>query len=102
MPSLEKLYQTFSSQAFTVVAIAIENNDDGKVNAFQKKLKLHFPILVDPQQQVSQTYGVSDLPSTFLLNPEGKVIAAAKGERDWFSKEARSYIKELITQQSNQ
>lgn len=96
MPSMQQLYQRYQEKNFTIVAVSIDTDTKDKVPAFVEKLKLTFPILLDPNNQASKVYGVKDLPSSFLLSPEGKVIAAAKGERDWFSEEALSYLDELI------
>ena len=93
---MEQLSKHFQDKKFTVVAVSLDVEGKEKVQSFVKKLKLTFPILLDPKNEVSKIYGAKDLPSTFLLNPEGKVIAAAKGERDWFSKEALSYLTELL------
>ena len=54
------------------------------------------PIGLDPKKLVSRAYGTNALPSSFILNSEGQVIAAAKGERDWFSEAAVHYI-EIVT-----
>ena len=96
MPSLEKLYQRLQSHGFVVVAVSTDTEGDAKVTPFVSKLQLTFPILLDADQAVSKRYGARDLPSSFLLNPQGQVIAAAKGERDWFSEQALSYFDELV------
>lgn len=96
MPSMEQLHQKFKDQKFTVVAISIDTEPQQKVEGFVKKLKVNFPILLDPENESSDVYGVRSLPSTFLINPQGQVVAAAKGEREWFSEDALSYLEEWI------
>jgi hypothetical protein len=41
-------------------------------------------------------YGAQDLPLSFLINPQGQVVAAAKGARDWGSTQAIEVMGELI------
>ena len=96
MPSMELLQQKFKEKGIHVVAISLDKEPKEEVAAFVAKLKLTFPILLDPDGIVSDPYGANALPSTFILNPEGRVIAAAKGERDWYSEEAISYFDELL------
>ncbi len=96
MPSLEKLYQRFQDQGLVVVAISSDEEGASQVEPFVQRLKLTFPILLDADQTVSQKYGARNLPSTFLIDPDGNVIGAAKGERDWYSEGAQSYIAELL------
>ena len=96
MPSMERLQQNFKDRGIQVVAISLDKEPKEKVAAFVDQLSLTFPILLDPDGIVSGPYGASALPSTFILNPDGRVIAAAKGERDWYGAEAVSYFDELL------
>lgn len=94
---MERLHQKFRGQGLAVVAISIDIEGAKKVIPFVERLKLTFPIALDADNEISRIYGAGNLPSTFLINPEGKVVAAALGERDWFSAGAVSYIEELLT-----
>ncbi len=98
MPSMEQLQQKFMDKGIHVVAISLDKESEEKVAAFVARLNLSFPILLDPDGIVSDPYGARELPSTFILNPDGRVIAAAKGERDWYGEEAISYFDELLKQ----
>jgi peroxiredoxin len=98
MPSMERLQQKFKDKGIRVVAISLDKEPQAKVAAFVARLNLSFPILLDPDGIVSDPYGANALPSTFILNPDGRVIAAAKGERDWYGEEAISYFDELLEQ----
>ena len=95
---MERLQQKFKDKGIQVVAISLDKEPQAKVAAFVARLNLSFPILLDPVGIVSDPYGANALPSTFILNPEGRVIAAAKGERDWYGEEAISYFDELLKQ----
>ena len=96
MPSMERLQQKFKHKGIHVVAISLDKEPEAKIAAFVARLNLTFPILLDPDGKVSGPYGANALPSTFILNPDGRVIAAAKGERDWYGDEAISYFDELL------
>lgn len=43
------------------------------VRAFADELDLSFPILLDPQSEISRQYNVLGLPSTFFID-EGGII----------------------------
>lgn len=96
MPSMQRLQQHFSGNQFQVVAISLDKESEQIVQSFASKLNLTFPILLDPEGVAADPYGAKDLPSTFILDQKGQVIAAAKGERDWYSPSAISYISELL------
>jgi peroxiredoxin len=96
MPSMEALYGKYRGRNFEVVAVSLDERGAAVVMPFLERLKLTFQVALDPDGEVSAVYGARDLPSSFLIDPAGNVIAAAKGERDWFSPGARSYMDELI------
>ena len=54
---------------------------------------------MDSDKAVSSVYGAVNLPLSFILNPEGKVIAGSEGEREWDSEEAMSVLEEMFEQQ---
>jgi hypothetical protein len=42
--------------------------------------------------------GLRGLPTTYLIDPEGRLIGAAMGGRDWSSTEAKALIAGLLRQ----
>ena len=96
MPSMEALYRDFRDRGLVVVAISSDREGAAVVRPFIDRLGVSFPILLDPQRTVASRYGAGSLPMTFLLDPRGRVLAAARGERDWNSPQARSVIDELL------
>jgi peroxiredoxin len=99
MPSMDALYTQFRDRGFEVVAISSDKEGAGIVQGFVDKLGVEFMILLDPDGSVSASYGAKNLPVSFLLNRQGKVVAAAQGSRDWASSEAQSVIGEIIQAQ---
>ena len=96
MPSMERLHQRFSDRQFTVVAASSDETGAAAVRPFIEKLGVTFAVLLDVKKEMAGVYGARDLPLSFLINPQGQVIAAAKGARDWASKQAIEVIGELI------
>ena len=97
MPSLESLHQQFKNASFVVIAINIRESKDtvlNKVNEFG----LTYDNLLDPNGQVSASYGVNSLPTKYLISPEGRIVGTALGYREWNSDRFKSLIKLLINQ----
>lgn len=100
MPSLQKLEDRLRDQSLSVVAVSVDApGDKSKVERFMRDLDLSFTVLLDSTFAVQNIYGANELPSTFLIDPNGEIIAAAKGERDWASAEAVSFFDENIRPQ---
>ncbi len=97
MPSLQKLEDALGQEVLSVVAVYVDRaGEEGKVKAFTARMALRFKVILDSKGVAQGTYGARELPSTFLINPAGEIVAAAKGERDWASDEAISYFTEIV------
>jgi peroxiredoxin len=100
MPSMERLYQTFKQTAFAMLAVSIDRQGVEAVKPFMEELHLTFPALLDQQSEVARQYGLRGLPTTYLIDPEGRLIGAAVGGRDWDRPEAKALIAGLLRQAS--
>ena len=96
MPSMERLAEKFKGRPFVVLGISLDVEGVSKVKPFIERLGTTFPIALDPTSRIAGIYGASQLPATFLVDPLGRVITAAKGERDWSSQEMMGYLDEVV------
>ena len=95
MPSMEKLYQRFKDEDFVMLAVDLRERQS-TVKDFARDYKLNFTILLDSTGKVSDIYGVRAIPTTYLVNRQGKLIGKAVGARDWASKKAFELIEHLL------
>jgi len=66
-----------------VVLLAINTGQDRtRVERFVERLGLSYPILLDPDSQVSRRYGVIAIPVTYFIDREGIVRGRILGESD--------------------
>jgi peroxiredoxin len=79
---IDKLYDTLKDEDFTVMAVDIKE-DKKKIVAFMEKYDVDFPVYLDPDAKVTNKYGVRAIPTTFIINPEGKIVGKALGPRHW-------------------
>ena len=93
MPLLEKLHQTLKSEKFTVLGLHVGPGPEN-IEEFMKLMPISFPIYVDMDLEVN--WGVPGLPTTFLMNPEGKLIYRAVGKREFASDEMVNFLKNQI------
>jgi len=97
MPSLENFYKKNKKNNMTVLAISLDKGDAKTVKAFVKKHGLTFEVFHDPQSIASRPFHVSGLPSTFVLNPKGEVVAQAVGGRNWEDPVVVDYFVKLMS-----
>jgi thiol-disulfide isomerase/thioredoxin len=82
MPSMEVLYQRYRGQGLEFLAVDIQESGD-EVTAFLKERRLSFPAGLDSTGQISGLYGIRGIPTTFIIDKEGLIVAAAVGGREW-------------------
>ena len=93
MPLLDKLHQTLKSEKFTVLGLHLGPGPEN-IEEFKKLMPISFPIYVDMDLEVN--WGVPGLPTTFLMNPEGKLIYRAVGKREFASDDMINFLKSQI------
>jgi peroxiredoxin len=78
-PFLERLYKRYGGDGVTFLGIS---QDDAKsTNKFAKEYGLTFPILLDEESgyAVSNGYGLTNVPTTFLIDTDGAVKVSSMG-----------------------
>jgi thiol-disulfide isomerase/thioredoxin len=95
MPPMESLYNRFKDREFEMLAVNIREGE-AAVTAFLEASNLSFPILHDSDGGLSAAYGVQALPTTFLINKEGKIIARFLGSLNWDSPQFHTALEMLL------
>lgn len=74
MPALQRVYARYADRGLVVLGLnATASDDPAAVRAFQQHYGLTFPILLDESGKVNRIYGVSALPTTFFIGPDGRI-----------------------------
>ena len=95
MPAMQKLHDKYKNHQFAMLAVSLK--ESGKqVRSYFKENKLTFSALVDPKGKVAQQFRVISIPTTLIINKEGRIIGHAIGPRDWESKESFTLFRQLI------
>ena len=96
MPSLEILYSRFKSDKFDMLGISNDMFGDQVVRPYIKANNLTFPMLIDQRMTVSHLYGIVSLPTSFLIDPQGRIIGVLQGAEDWSNPETLLYFENLL------
>jgi len=76
-PNVVRMYSKYREKGFEILGISLDNNKQRWLNAIEKD-QLTWPQVSDLKgwsNNVAQQYQVTSIPKTFLLDPEGKIIA---------------------------
>jgi len=97
MPSMERLRVKMAGRPLAIVALDSAETAD-EVNAYLSKMKLGFPILLDPDGSNTKRWKVFALPTTFLLDASGRVRYVLTGPTEWDEGEALAIIESMLAE----
>ena len=74
------------------------NVDDDPRNAVNTaaKLGVTFPVLLDADKKVSRLYDLNTMPSTLIIDRDGKVRHLHRGYREGYEQTYDQQIRELL------
>ncbi|MCF7914686.1 MAG: TlpA family protein disulfide reductase, partial [Spirochaetaceae bacterium] len=58
-----------------------------------------FPVLIDSEYKVNGTYGTGSIPTSWIVDTEGNLVARLVGATDWESDSIMEALEELLPQQ---
>ena len=78
-PYLERIFKAYSGGPVTLVGIS--QDDKQATSGFAREYDISFPLLLDDTRTypASNAYGLTNVPSIFLISPGGKVEASSVG-----------------------
>lgn len=81
MPHLERLYRTYRTRGFRIVAISMDGPDTiARVRSFVSRHELSFTVLLDDETEVMQIYNPRRAsPFSVLIDPGGAIVWSREG-----------------------
>lgn len=77
-PYLNMLEAKYAAKGVRVIGLTLEENAD-PIFSFLDAVPAAFPIVRDPSGRAGEAFGVVAMPTTFLLDREGRVVARFEG-----------------------
>jgi thiol-disulfide isomerase/thioredoxin len=94
MPSLDRLQAKLGGDDFAVVAISEDRQGLKIVEPFYEKTGLgHLDIYLDPQSTVSRALQLRGLPTTLILDRDGRELGRLEGSAEWDSADALALLR---------
>ena len=94
MPSLQNLYNDYGDKV-TFMFVAQDKTE--KVSAFMNKKGYNLPVYYS-KTEAPNVLTSKTIPTTYVINKEGKIIIAETGVADWNSSKIRNLLDELVAQ----
>ena len=94
-PFMNKLQDDFAGQGLEIVAINMDKKPEDAV-AFLSKHRPSFRTTVGANTSCAQSFGVSDMPSTYVIDRGGMIRLSHSGFRESDAEFLRSRVAALL------
>lgn len=83
MPHLIDLYKELAPQGLEIIGIAMDYDPEAQVRTMVAQKQVPYPIAIDKDGSAALAFGgISLTPSTFLIDPRGRIVQYKLGEMD--------------------
>ena len=108
MPTLDKLHRRYNKKGLEVIAVNVDNQQSynaaatrigiSEIESFYRQTRIRYlPVHLDLEDHLTFAYRSKRLPSTYLIDPEGRIVALVDGAEDWFSRPMQSFVDTLLS-----
>jgi len=77
-PWMETMHQRYAARGLTVVAIDLDKDRDA-ADEFLARYPASFPVAFDPAGKTAEAYGVSAMPTSYLIGRDGAILSTHAG-----------------------
>ncbi|MCW8832329.1 MAG: TlpA family protein disulfide reductase [Colwellia sp.] len=95
MPILQSFHSKYNNLGVSVWGVNVEQENQAGQD-FLADLDLSFPIFFDSSNKISANYQVEAMPTTVIVDRDGKVRYVYRGYKDGYEKKYAKAIKKLI------
>jgi peroxiredoxin len=95
MPHLNQLYDKYRSSGFVLLGVNVDDNA-GNATDVAAKLGVKFPVLLDTDKKVSHLYDLNSMPTTVVIDRDGKVRYLHRGYQDGYEVSYDQQIRQLL------
>jgi hypothetical protein len=67
-----------------------------EIKKYVERLKLTFPNVLDSRSKTALLYNITGVPTTFIIDVQGRTIGIAYGLRQWMSEDGQSLVEYLL------
>ncbi|MCI3920247.1 redoxin domain-containing protein [Paenibacillus sp. TRM 82003] len=72
-PALQRMYEKYKDQGVVILGVNLGEKPVVRVEQFADRFDVTYPILLDPELEVRDRYGVRSYPTTYFVDASGTV-----------------------------
>jgi len=97
IPHLIQLHKDYQDKGLAVIGMNVDKGEGEKVRRFVQSVEIPYPILF-ASEEVARSYGVTALPTTVLIDREGKIREKIVGFNSGIAKQTAERARELLSE----
>jgi len=94
MPSMQRAWEQIRDEDIALLAINVGESVE-EIERFLDHVPVGFPLPMDADSRVVQAWPVRGLPTTFVVDPDGRLAYKAAGERQWDDPALLDLVRDL-------
>jgi len=83
LPSIQALYDRRKSDPDFVFLSVVYREDPARTREYLRTNNYDIPLFTDPGEKAARTYGVTGVPETFIIGPDGILRKRVIGAGNW-------------------
>jgi thiol-disulfide isomerase/thioredoxin len=97
MPSIQELYNGIDKEKIAFVMLSLDEvSRIEKVKSYVAQMEFNFPVFMTQGQLTNQLY-VETIPTTFIIDKYGYIVAKETGMRNYNTAKFKRYLEELAS-----
>jgi thiol-disulfide isomerase/thioredoxin len=98
LPSFIELHQKLSDKGLVILPVNVDEDPQAGtfIKDFWKTKNFPFPTFFDPSHKGTDFFQVDALPSNFVLDKKGRLVAQGYGANDWSDEKSVKFIEQLL------
>jgi thiol-disulfide isomerase/thioredoxin len=96
LPGLESLAERFGGRGLVVWCVCADEQDPQTAAGVAGRHVRRLPVYVSPDATAKVWFDVQVLPTTFLIDPHGRLVGRVEGGRDWSGADMTDLLKAYL------
>lgn len=97
LPSLAKLSTTLAPDDIAVLPLSSDRGGAERVAAFFHQHGIAgLPVLIDPHSAAAHAFQVRGIPTSVVIDKQGREVARLEGSADWSTPSAALIVRKLV------
>lgn len=94
-PSLEEFAREYGPRGVVVLGISSDTKQD-RYKKFLQRFGVSFETAMDPSADISASYGTFQIPETYIIDRNGRVLEKVISNQNWMDPEFLARIQRML------